>query len=71
MKKSPKKFKINILFIMALQLVAFTSVLFIEDQSSQANNPEVKIALENAALEIQDFEMPQACPPEGCQYFGP
>ena len=69
MKKPPRK--INILYILAFQLIGFNSVLFLESEPAHPNNQKTNIAIENAIPEMQDFAMTQVCTPEGCQQMGP
>ncbi|MGK0174142.1 MAG: putative negative regulator of RcsB-dependent stress response [Ulvibacter sp.] len=66
-----KVLQINILYIIAFQLLGITSVLFMEYQPLHSSSAETSIAYENTQTEYQDMASIEVCSPTGCQRIGP
>ncbi len=68
--KKPSR-KINVLYILAFQLLGFTSVLFLESEPSHQNSQEINIALEDTTSDVQEFVINEVCTSTGCKRIGP
>ena len=71
-RSSPKQTrKINILYIVAFQLLGFTTVLLLEYQPLQSSSPEINLVFENAPTASNDLISYQICDQKTCKSFKP
>lgn len=71
MKKQTKKVKINVLYLLAIQLLGLGAALLYESDSVFPVHPQINIAIEESTISAQEFAYTQLCTEADCKIIAP